>query len=481
MELPRSDAQIIEFAVDKYAADKGNSWFKRDVDINKSSYDKDNNIVYLRDQTNKEISIFYIDSGKILSEDEWNNIKSNYGHKQVAKQELDRIPKETDEARLELKSILKAKDEIKQESDRILLKKESSKQELDRILKDIDEARLELKSILKAKDESKQEFDRILLKIESAKQESDRTLKVNREIAKRNQQLAFIEVSHSYIVKEESIGLNKFFGGGWRTKKNSVKTKVYRESLTDAVAITMVQIPAGSFHMGSPLTEAESKLHEGPQHRVQLQSFFLGQTPVTQAQWQEVASWPQVDLKLNPNPAFIQGANRPVEMVTWVEAMEFCCRLSQRTMLPYTLPSEAQWEYACRAATTSPFAFGETLTPDLANYDGNSSYGSGPEGEFREKTTEVGIFAANAWGLQDMHGNVFEWCLDCWHDDYRGAPSDGIAWVHGGKSGFKLLRGGSWDVNPGSCRSAFRYSSDEYTRDNNAGFRLCLSPPGLIS
>ena len=218
----------------------------------------------------------------------------------------------------------------------------------------------------------------------------------------------------------------------------------------------MVQIPAGSFEMGSPASEAERGSDEGPQHRVELESFFLGQTPVTQAQWKEVASWPRVELKLNPDPAVFKGANRPVEQVSWEEAIEFCRRLSQRTKMNYTLPSEAQWEYACRGGTTTPFAFGDTLTSDLANYDGNFIYEAGPKGQYRKRTTEVGHFPANAWGLQDMHGNVWEWCLDHWHDDYRRAPSDGSAWVDEGDSDRRLLRGGSWYNSPGSCRSAFR-------------------------
>ena len=145
-----------------------------------------------------------------------------------------------------------------------------------------------------------------------------------------------------------------------------------------------------------------------------------------------MANWPQVNLKLNSDPAKFKGAKRPVEQVSWKEATEFCRRLSQRTNLFYTLPSELQWEFACRACTTSPFAFGDALTTDLANYDGNFAYGSGPKGQYRQKTVEVGSFPANAWGLQDMHGNVWEWCLDHWHSDYREAPNDGSASVKGG-------------------------------------------------
>ena len=178
---------------------------------------------------------------------------------------------------------------------------------------------------------------------------------------------------------------------------------------------------------------------------------------------------------LDPNPAFFEGANRPVENVNWVEAMEFCRRLSQRTKLDYTLPSEAQWEYACRAGSTTPFAFGETLTPDLANYDGNYTYGSGPKGQYRQQTTEVGSFAANGWGLQDMHGNVWEWCLDPWHDSYRGAPADGSAWTAGGGKTW-LLRGGSWLNLPRGCRSASRLNIHPGNRYSHLGFRVCCLP-----
>ena len=165
--------------------------------------------------------------------------------------------------------------------------------------------------------------------------------------------------------------------------------------------------------------------------------------------------------------------------------MEFCRRLSQRTMLFYTLPSEAQWEYACRAGTATPFAFGDTLTPDLANYDhlynGKFIFRSGPKGQYRQKTVEVGSFPANAWGLQDMHGNVWEWCLDHWHSDYREAPNDGSAWVTGGDQTRRLLRGGSWRDSHRGCRSAARYWRHLDDCNYSIGFRICRFPPGLVS
>ena len=270
-------------------------------------------------------------------------------------------------------------------------------------------------------------------------------------------------------------------GNHWQTKTESITRAGHRQELTKEIAITTLHIPAGEFQMGSSDKEVDRSTSEAPQHRVQLQSFFLGQTPVTQAQWKLVAGWPKLAVDLNPQPSRFKGANRPVEQVSWEEAMEFCRRLSQRTELSYTLPSEAQWEYACRAGTTTPFAFGDTLTPDLANYDGNYTYGSGPKGTYREKTTDVGSFLANAWGLQDMHGNVWEWCLDHWHENYQGAPSDGTPWVNGGDEALRLLRGGSWINDPGLCRSAFRNWWHQVSRLNNVGFRLCGFPPGLLS
>jgi formylglycine-generating enzyme required for sulfatase activity len=264
-------------------------------------------------------------------------------------------------------------------------------------------------------------------------------------------------------------------GNGWQQQTEHITVSGYKQELTKDIAITMVQVPAGSFQMGSPDTEADLRGNEGPQYRVQLQSFFIGQTPVTQAQWQVVAGWPKQQLELEPQPSHFQGANRPVEQVSWHEAVEFCRRLSARTGRDYGLPSEAQWEYACRAGSTTPFAFGETLTPELANYDWTVTYASGPKGVSRQQTTEVGSFPANAWGLHDMHGNVWEWCLDPWHDSYTGAPADGSAWTAGGGQS-RLLRGGSWHALPALCRSACRFSPRPVFRDVIFGFRVCCLP-----
>src|SRR5919202_1557272 len=156
------------------------------------------------------------------------------------------------------------------------------------------------------------------------------------------------------------------------------------------------------------------------------------------------------------NPSDFKGEKRPVEKVSWDEAVEFCNKLSQKTRKTYRLLSEAEWEYACRAGTTTPFYFGNTITPDLANYNGNDPYGAAPKGLYRQQTTDVGSFPPNSFGLYDMHGNVWEWCSDTWHEDYNGAPTDGSSWETGTLRNTRVLRGGSFFCRAVACRSAYR-------------------------
>ena len=257
------------------------------------------------------------------------------------------------------------------------------------------------------------------------------------------------------------------------------------EDLGNGIQLEMVMIPSGSFIMGSPETEEGSIDDERPQHQVTIKAFCLGKYQVTQAQWKAVAAFPQVNHELKPDPSRFKGDNRPVESVSWEDAVEFCDRLSIHTKRQYRLPSEAEWEYACRAVTTTPFHFGQTITTDLANYRGtdnesagrSGSYGQGPKGVYREETTEVGSFEiANNFGLYDMHGNVWEWCQDGWHSNYEGAPTDGSAWLDNEESSNrKLLRGGSWFGNPGNCRSAFRYNGNLDNGHYLIGFRVVCS------
>ncbi|MDJ0708723.1 MAG: formylglycine-generating enzyme family protein [Leptolyngbyaceae cyanobacterium MO_188.B28] len=250
------------------------------------------------------------------------------------------------------------------------------------------------------------------------------------------------------------------------------------EELGDDISLDLVRIPAGTFMMGSPDDEVDRKDPEGPQHSVSIAAFWMGKYPVTQAQWKAVANLPKVTRYLDPDPAKFKGDNRPVEWVEWYAAEEFCKRLSRQTEREYRLPSEAEWEYACRAGATTPFHFGETLTPDLANYGGDRIYGSGPKREHCKQTMPVGSFeAANAFGLYDMHGNVGEWCLDHWHENYQGAPADGGAWLSSSEMGRRIFRGGAWDYDPRICRSAHRDWNGPVIRLSNVGFRVCCSSP----
>ena len=267
-------------------------------------------------------------------------------------------------------------------------------------------------------------------------------------------------------------------GGRWSMERRPLQVEGYREDLGEGVALTMVKIPAGSFLMGSPKAEPERLEREGPQHEVTLGSFFMAQTPITQAQWRAVAGWQKVERDLKPDPSRFKGANRPVEQVSWFDALEFCRRLNQRTGQRYGLPSEAQWEYACRAGSTTSFHYGATLTPELANYDGNYVYGKGLKGTYRKQTTEVDSFPANAWGLHDLHGNVWEWCADHWHDSYNFAPGDDQPWLipAAADEELRLLRGGSWYFHPAVCRSAYRNDGHPDGRGFLIGFRVCCLP-----
>ncbi|MBE9140831.1 formylglycine-generating enzyme family protein [Nodosilinea sp. LEGE 07088] len=255
----------------------------------------------------------------------------------------------------------------------------------------------------------------------------------------------------------------------------------FTEDLGNGIDLDMVLITGGGFLMGSPDNEIDRWDDEGPQHEVTVPTCFMGKFPITQAQWRVVVeTYPQVEQELDPDPANFKGDHRPVEQVSWLDATEFCARLSQKTGREYRLPTEAEWEYACRAGTTTPFAFGETLTSDLVNYNGDS-YNHGPQGESRGETTDVGSLPnANQFGLYDMHGNVWEWCQDHWHDNYEGEPpADGRAWLFSderkdGETG-RLLRGGSWDHSPRGCRSACRNGPYPDARDLSDGFRVVCS------
>lgn len=285
--------------------------------------------------------------------------------------------------------------------------------------------------------------------------------------------------------------------------RNKRHNQYFIEDLGNGVELEMVLIPGGTFMMGSPEHEEGQFDREGPLHQVTVPSFFMGRYPITQAQWRAIAALPKVNRDLKPNPAYfftgddrpivcvewwwnrVGGVNRPdviecfndvsgnrIEGVNWLDAVECGDRLSRKTRREYRLPTEAEWEYACRAGTTTPFHFGETITAELANYRTIYADGQGTQAKGRGETTPVNHFGvANAFGLCDMHGNVWEWCLDHWHDNYEGAPTDGSAWFDNERAE-RVIRGGSWLHSSSKCRSAARYSIDPNNGKPYIGFRL---------
>jgi formylglycine-generating enzyme required for sulfatase activity len=267
----------------------------------------------------------------------------------------------------------------------------------------------------------------------------------------------------------EFITINTY---GEVINRQTGQAEYFTESLGEDAQLDMVFVPGGHFIMG---TSDATEKNENPPHKVFIQPFFLGKHQVTQAQWRAVSLLAKVNCELNPNPSFFKGNNRPVENITWHEAIEFCQRLSVHTGREYRLPTEAEWEYACRAGTNTSFNCGETLIPELANFLSNQTYETLEKGKYIGRTTNVMNFPSNAFGLYDMHGNVREWCFDCWNDNYQGAPSDGKAWLRNGNNLFRVLRGGSWSLMMKDCRSSNRHKDLPGSKSNSSGFRIALS------
>jgi|SRR5580700_3801238 sulfatase modifying factor 1 len=239
------------------------------------------------------------------------------------------------------------------------------------------------------------------------------------------------------------------------------------KNFTNSLGMKFVWIPPGNFVMGSPKEEKE-RFPEETQHKVTLtKGFYMGVYTVTQEQWKEV---------MGNNPSSFKGEkNLPVEMVSWDDCQEFVKTLREKDKKLYRLPTEAEWEYSCRSGTKTPFYFGETISSDQANYVGDSTFGNGKKGIYRKKTTPVGSFPANAWGLHDMHGNVLQWCQD-WHGNY---PQKDVVDPTGLEKGSqRVLRGGSWNDSPVYCRSAVRSRLGPSNRDGNpfilCGLRVCF-------
>jgi len=265
-------------------------------------------------------------------------------------------------------------------------------------------------------------------------------------------------------VEKEKIDAEAKADAEAKVKAEAIKNANYTET-TAGLNIKMVFIKGGTFIMGSPESEVDRENNE-MQHRVTLSNFYIGRYEVTQKQWRAV---------MGNNPShFTNCDNCPVEMISWYDAQEFIKKLNAKMGKTYRLPTEAEWEYACRAGTTTPFNTGHNLTTSQANYDGSLPYNNNAKGVYRKKTMPVGSFAPNAWGLYDMHGNVGEWCSD-WYGNYT---SDAKTNPTGPISGsYRALRGGSWYCISQNCRSANRFNSPPppVYSGFNGGFRLVFS------
>jgi formylglycine-generating enzyme required for sulfatase activity len=267
----------------------------------------------------------------------------------------------------------------------------------------------------------------------------------------------------------------------YKREERQAVGSVWRDAIPgvpESASPEMVTIPPGKFLMGSPKTEERRKAYDGreePQHEVRIDyAFAFGKHAVTFAEWDAaIAAGAKLE---KPSDQGWGRDRRPVTNVNWNDARAYIAWLNGKLGLEgradaYRLPSEAEWEYACRAGTTTPFSFGATISTAQANYDGNYTYGAGKKGEYRGWITPVGSFPANAFGLHDMHGNVWDWCEDAWNANYKGAPNDGSAWLTGDASQ-RVLRGGSWDGVPQGLRSAVRLRGDPTVRDISSGFRV---------
>jgi formylglycine-generating enzyme required for sulfatase activity len=293
---------------------------------------------------------------------------------------------------------------------------------------------------------------------------------------KAQQRFAIAPQLSQFSFETAVVTINRFGIGNFTKKQLQINTRQkigrsYFETLGNVqgkpIGLEMVLISAGKFQIGSPISEAERSESESPRHIVNISAFFMSRFPITQRQWKVL---------MDNNPAiFIGNGDRPVETVSWDDAQDFCQKLIERTGKPYRLPSESEWEYACRAGTLTAFGFGETIAANLANYNGAVPYKYAPQGISNASTTEVGTYHANAFGLHDMHGNVWEWCADTWHEDYDLLPKDGTAWTQGGDRSCRVVRGGSWRDPAHYCRSAKRSNNAMNQGDRSTGFRIAVT------
>ena len=265
---------------------------------------------------------------------------------------------------------------------------------------------------------------------------------------------------------EQEAQQDTIVADGNKHQKTPMDAPVPGKPITNSIGMKLVYIPHGEFMMGSPSSELDRYPDEGPVHRVTItRGFYMSSTEVTQAQYRSI---------MGTSPSYFEGDDNPVEKVSWNDAVEFCKKLSEKERKTYRLPTEAEWEYACRGKTTTPFYTGETISTDQANYNGKYVYGNGTKGIYRVKTIPAGTFSPNEFGLYDMHGNVWEWCKDKFNSDYYSIrPATDPQGPSTGR--YRMLRGGSWLNEPWGCRSASRGRWAPVSAHSVLGFRCALN------
>jgi formylglycine-generating enzyme required for sulfatase activity len=251
-------------------------------------------------------------------------------------------------------------------------------------------------------------------------------------------------------------------------RRGDRKVTLRRYELRDGQVLEMIEVPAGSFTMGSGASAAEQ-----PPHTVSVPAFQMSRYEITQRQWRAVARLPKVDVEISEDPSYYEGDDRPVDSISWEDAVEFTKRLSAHTGQTYRLPTEAEWEYACRASTTSRFHVGDTLVPDAARYASGGAAMRGGASEGTARVADVG--PPNDFGLYGMHGNLSEWCLDGWHNDYSGAPGNAVAWEVPGDDQ-RVMRGGSWADGEERCRASSRLAVPAALAKTVFGLRVVMVP-----
>lgn len=271
----------------------------------------------------------------------------------------------------------------------------------------------------------------------------------------------------------QSVVLNEI---GDIVERASFQTNKISVAVGRCEPIEMIEIPSGSFEMGSEESDIGARPNEFPRHVVDVSGFLIGKITVTQTQWSAVMEWLP-----NISESF-RGEHLPVVNVWLEDALEYCERLKRLTGLNFRLPAEAEWEYACRAGSTFAFGFGAAISADLANFDGSAPFGDlAPTKASDGLRAAASYGVANRFGLYDMHGNVWEWCSDIWHENYVQAPKTATPWIENGDRGYCVQRGGAWNSSAADCRSAARVGDVAHNRDNIVGLRLCLSSDSVLS